>query len=180
MVQISNQVFIGRRSHDDVDFRREYRFSSCMTSEPRALKSVSERGSSEPDEKVARRRSPYALDTVPFDHWGRHLATHTAGAVDRPAGKRAGRSSARVDEALYAVYNRLGGVDAFLAFAKDDPASFYRMFSKLLPSKIELDANVYSDVVRAIQAGRSRAGIPESIDDGEERCDDGESEDDDD
>lgn len=46
------------------------------------------------------------------------------------------KSTASVKQALTEAFDKLGGVASLLAWAKNEPAEFYRIWSKMLPLDI--------------------------------------------
>ena len=66
------------------------------------------------------------------------------------------KTPARVAEALQAAFEGVGGEEAMTAYAKDDPAGFYKLYAKMLPSKIEAAVDVNVDLIEAMQEGRKR------------------------
>lgn len=61
-----------------------------------------------------------------------------------------------VAKALRTVYNKIGGDEALAEFAKDNPDSFYKLHSKLLPKTIDVNITDKDNLVAAIQKGRKR------------------------
>ena len=47
-----------------------------------------------------------------------------------------------VEEALDSVYEGVGGDEALLAFAKDNPDEFFKLWIKMLPRQIKLDGEL--------------------------------------
>ena len=57
----------------------------------------------------------------------------------KTGGRRAGvpnRLTTAFREAVQVVYQRLGGHEAFLQWAKDNPTEFYRIAARLIPTEI--------------------------------------------
>lgn len=60
----------------------------------------------------------------------------------KTGGRKAGtpnKNSITVKESLKAVYERLGGDDAMLEWAKQNPDEFYRHWIKMLPTEVRND-----------------------------------------
>ncbi len=49
------------------------------------------------------------------------------------------KTPGRVAEALQSAFEGVGGEEALIEYAKDDPAGFYKLYAKMLPSKIEAE-----------------------------------------
>lgn len=62
----------------------------------------------------------------------------------KTGGRRAGspnRTTASVKAALKKAFDNLGGVPALVAWAKDDPGEFYKLYIKLLPIEVKADVH---------------------------------------
>lgn len=89
--------------------------------------------------------------------------TQTIGAAvkrrrGRPPGAK-GLYGKSAKENVWAVFNRLGGTAAMAAWAKKHPTEFYRLYAKLVPAGVELDAkvdgNVSVEIVRFSDADKA-------------------------
>lgn len=72
----------------------------------------------------------------------------------KPRGRRLGRPSGRkrlVSANIVAVFHRLGGRDALLEWARENPADFYtKLYVKLLPTQIQGTGPNGEHLLRAI------------------------------
>jgi hypothetical protein len=71
----------------------------------------------------------------------------SVGSMRPPAagrGRRKGelnRTTVAVKEALTMAFEGAGGVEALTSWARSNPSEFYRLYAKLLPREINVDAN---------------------------------------
>ncbi len=66
------------------------------------------------------------------------------------------KTPGRVAEALQSAFEGVGGEEAMTAYAKDDPAGFYKLYIRMLPAKIEAAVDINVDLIEAMQEGRKR------------------------
>ena len=58
------------------------------------------------------------------------------------------KNSITVKESLKSVYERLGGDDAMLAWAAENPDEFYRHWIKMLPTEVKSDITSNGETVK--------------------------------
>lgn len=61
------------------------------------------------------------------------------------AGRKEGtpnKLSGTAKENVLAVFLRLGGIDAMVKWGKENPTDFYRLYARLIPQQIDVEANV--------------------------------------
>ena len=62
-----------------------------------------------------------------------------------------------VAKVLNAVHEKIGGTEAMAKYAQDDPAGFYKLYTKLLPQQVTTELTILaSATIERIQAGRDR------------------------
>ncbi len=69
------------------------------------------------------------------------------------------KTPGRVAEALQAAFEGIGGEEAMTAYAKDDPAGFYKLYIRMLPAKIETSVNVHDTLMESITEARKRLAV---------------------
>ena len=84
-----------------------------------------------------------------------------AGNPGRPPGPN--RVTLSVRSALEAAFHGLGGVPALIAWAEQEPAEFYRLWSKLLPKNITIDGGAQLGIVILPPLGSPTATATASI-----------------
>jgi len=73
---------------------------------------------------------------------GAHLKGKKQGG--RPKGSL-NKTTVAIKTAVLAVYNTIGGDDAFAGWARENPTEFYKIASRLIPH--EVSASVDGDIV---------------------------------
>lgn len=91
----------------------------------------------------------------PDSHWYRFQKGRkkTGGRVKGTKNKY----TADVAKALEAVYEKIGGDEAMAEFAKDNPEGFFKLWSKMLPTRIDANITMPKQLLEALQEGRKRA-----------------------
>lgn len=75
------------------------------------------------------------------------------------AGSRKGvpnRSTATVKAVMEEAFHQLGGIDALVTWAKDEPTEFYKLFAKLLPIQIQGELQVNSSLAERLARAKER------------------------
>lgn len=75
----------------------------------------------------------------------------------KTGGRTAGvpnKSTASAKAAMRAAFDGMGGEDALISWGKDQPTEFYKLWSKLIPSDVNLDADIRTIVRRVDLSGR--------------------------
>jgi hypothetical protein len=72
--------------------------------------------------------------------WGQNMAnagTFKKGEKKPNQGKRGpGKTTLAVKEAFREAFDNLGGVDALVRWAQENPTDFYKLASKLIPTEV--------------------------------------------
>lgn len=74
----------------------------------------------------------------------------------RPKGSP-NKSTTSVKAAFEEAFDKLGGVDALLTWAKDEPREFYKLYAKLLPVQVQADMKHSGTVNIMVETGVPRA-----------------------
>ena len=96
--------------------------------------------------------NPTAPD--PKTHWWRFQMGHpkVGGRVKGTPNKL----TKSVADALKAAYAGIGGEEALTEFARDNPAEFFKLWVKMMPTKVEAELNLSGAMVDVLQEGRKR------------------------
>ncbi len=81
------------------------------------------------------------------------------GTSGNPAGKPKGtvnKVTTEVKAALIEAFEKSGGVESLVAFAKANPDAFYKLWVKMLPTEVKAEVGLHPAVIAAINAGRKR------------------------
>ncbi|MGV8856745.1 MAG: hypothetical protein ACOH2L_19175 [Devosia sp.] len=62
-----------------------------------------------------------------------------------------------VKRSIEATYSGIGGLDAFIAWARENPTEFYRLWAKMLPLQVQADLKHSGAVTIIVETGISRA-----------------------
>lgn len=76
-------------------------------------------------------------------------------------GRRKGtpnKTTVAVKAALTSAFTQLGGVDNLVTWGKDNPGEFFKLWAKLLPTEVKLEAEpLHLEIVeRIVSAGADR------------------------
>lgn len=75
-----------------------------------------------------------------------------------------GKIGVEVKEQIVACYHRLGALEAFCDWAKENRTDFYKMFVSLAPKELSVDATVRSEVeLTDEELGRIAAGCSAGV-----------------
>jgi hypothetical protein len=74
------------------------------------------------------------------------------------------KTTVRVKEALESAFHGIGGVPALMAWAKEEPGEFYKLWSKLLPQdvKVEGGLDIRHVLAERLMEAEARVGKAES------------------
>ena len=74
----------------------------------------------------------------------------------RPKGLR-NKTTRQVKQALLDGFDGLGGMDAFVEWAREHPTEFYKLYAKLLPLEVRADVSHSGTITYVVETGVSRA-----------------------
>jgi hypothetical protein len=76
--------------------------------------------------------------------------------VGRPKGTP-NKTTVRVKAALERAFEGIGGMEAFVGWARENPTEFYRLWSKLLPMELKADIKHTGSITVIVETGVPRA-----------------------
>lgn len=77
----------------------------------------------------------------------------TKGQSGNPSGRKKGKPNKmtpKVKEAFALAFEGIGGVPAFIAWAKKNPAEFYKLYARLIPVDVAMQGGVTLNVVTGV------------------------------
>lgn len=72
----------------------------------------------------------------------------------KTGGRKAGTRNhitSGIKAALIEVFRRLGGIDGFAKWAKENESEFYKIWAKMLPAEVALDPDANKIIVEIVQ-----------------------------
>jgi hypothetical protein len=115
---------------------------------------------------VPSRKYPSSIDDddekLPGNYWTRFQKGRA-----KTGGRKKGTKDkipTEVARALHEAFEGIGGTEALIHYATDDPAGFYKLYAKMLPKSIKAELVASQPLIDAIRAGRKRVAAKKQAD----------------